>query len=72
MNLLSALLLGLAFAALLYYIAARRGADKFFWALMGFIFGPLALPFILLAKTPDRNQRSVLSKILGRRDRSQD
>jgi asparagine N-glycosylation enzyme membrane subunit Stt3 len=41
-------------AVLLWHIAAHRGANTFFWALMGALFGPLAIPFVFLAgkKTP--------------------
>lgn len=38
------------FAWLLYRIADKRGVHKNFWAIMGFVFGPLALPFVFLAK----------------------
>ncbi len=31
-------------------IAKRRGANTLFWAVMGALFGPLAIPFSLLSK----------------------
>lgn len=40
----------LVFAAILYLIAARRGVNKVFWAVMGFLFGPFALPFVFFAR----------------------
>lgn len=40
----------LFFAGVLYLIAAKRGARKGFWAVMGFLFGPLAIPFVFFAK----------------------
>ncbi|MDJ0784611.1 MAG: hypothetical protein QNJ22_21790 [Desulfosarcinaceae bacterium] len=40
----------IASAVLLWHMAHRRGANTFFWALMGALFGPLAIPFLLLAK----------------------
>ena len=43
-------IISLGFAVLLYWIADKRGANKIFWALMGFVFGPLALPFVFFAK----------------------
>jgi hypothetical protein len=44
------LLITVACAALCGYIAARRGANRVFWLAMGFAFGPLAIPFVFLAK----------------------
>ena len=38
---------------LLWYIADKRGANRLFWATMGAIFGPFAIPFVLMAK-PDK------------------
>ena len=35
---------------ILWIIAAKRGANTTFWAAMGAIFGPLAIPFVFLAK----------------------
>ena len=35
-------------AFLLWNIADKRGANTFFWAVMGAIFGPFAIPFIFL------------------------
>ena len=40
----------LFFAGVLYLIAAKRGANKNFWAMMGSLVGPLALPFVFFAK----------------------
>ncbi len=67
MNLLPALVFGLVFAAVLYYAAARKKANRTFWAVMGFFFGPLALPFILLAGPEAKDKKSILARILGRR-----
>lgn len=41
------------FGMVLYYIAAKRKADKVFWLAMGIVFGPFALPFVFFAKTKD-------------------
>ncbi len=38
------------FGILLYLIAEKRNADKKFWFIMGIVFGPLALPFVFIAK----------------------
>jgi len=40
----------LFFAGVLYLIAAKRGSNKNFWAMMGFLVGPLALAFVFFAK----------------------
>ncbi len=44
-------LISLAFAFLLGTIAEKRGAKIMFWAIMGAVFGPLAIPFVFFAKT---------------------
>jgi hypothetical protein len=43
----------MCFAVLLYLIAAERGSNKTFWAIMGFVFGPFAIPFVFFAKKVD-------------------
>ena len=37
-------------AFLLWSIADKRGANTLFWAIMGAVFGPLAIPFVFLTK----------------------
>ena len=48
-------------AALLWFIADKRGANTKFWAIMGAVFGPLAIPFVFLTKDhsskPDRSNQ---------------
>ncbi len=44
-------------AYLLWTIADKRGANTLFWATMGAIFGPLAIPFIFLT-TPKSSKSS--------------
>ncbi|MCP3872603.1 MAG: hypothetical protein GY699_05525 [Desulfobacteraceae bacterium] len=44
-------LISLAIAFLLDAIAEKRGAKVMFWAIMGEVFGPLAIPFAFFAKT---------------------
>ena len=34
-----------------HFLARRRGANAVFWGVMGAIFGPLAIPFVFMAKT---------------------
>ncbi|KPV41505.1 hypothetical protein AN478_02760 [Thiohalorhabdus denitrificans] len=41
-------LVSVAFAALLARGAARRGGNPVLWGGLGFFFGPLPLPFLLL------------------------
>ena len=48
-------LLSVAFAALLAWLAARRDANPVFWGGLGFFFGPLPLPFLLLARRRKRH-----------------
>ena len=50
MGYLVLLLISILFAGLLYLIAAKRGSNKTFWAIMGFFFGPFAIPFVFFAK----------------------
>lgn len=33
-----------------YYVAKSKGSNARYWAIMGAIFGPLALPFVFFAK----------------------
>jgi len=40
----------LFFGGLTYFIAAKRGANRIFWLVMGLVFGPFAIPFVFLAK----------------------
>ena len=44
------LLISLACAALCGVIAALRQARWVYWSVMGFAFGPFALPFVFMAK----------------------
>jgi len=39
-------------AILLWNIADKRGANTLFWAVMGGVFGPFAIPFVFLTKKP--------------------
>ena len=49
------ILISVLFGVLLYYLAGRKGYNKKFWFIMGFFFGPLALPFIILGKRKEQN-----------------
>jgi hypothetical protein len=44
------------FALVLGFIARKRGADSFFWTVIGGLFGPFAVPFVFFAKSHDRQQ----------------
>lgn len=37
-------------AVLCGFVAARRKARVVYWSVMGFIFGPFALPFVFMAR----------------------
>jgi hypothetical protein len=47
----------IACAILLWNIADKRGANTLFWAVMGGVFGPLAIPFVFLTK--NRSSKSA-------------
>jgi hypothetical protein len=49
-------------AVLLWFIADKRGANTLFWAIMGAVFGPLAIPFVFL--TTDKSAKPDRSKEL--------
>jgi hypothetical protein len=42
-------------AVFCHHVARKRGRPPVFWGVMGFIFGPFALPFVLLL--PDKNHQ---------------
>ena len=52
------IIISFCFAGILYLIAAKRGANKIFWGIMGFVFGPFAIPFVFFAKKVD-TQNSI-------------
>jgi ABC-type dipeptide/oligopeptide/nickel transport system permease component len=51
--LIISLLISVGCALLCGFIAARRKARWVYWSVMGFAFGPFALPFVFLAKPKD-------------------
>jgi hypothetical protein len=44
------LILNIVSVFVCYCIAKSRKAQSYFWAFMGAIFGPLAVPFVFLSK----------------------
>jgi hypothetical protein len=56
MDILVIFLISCLFAAFLYYLAAKRDADTLFWAVIGFLFGPFAIPFVFFSK-PRKNTK---------------
>jgi 4-amino-4-deoxy-L-arabinose transferase-like glycosyltransferase len=48
-------------SALCHYIAKKRGAKPVFWAAMGALLGPIALPFVFFSK-PQFKQSVVNEK----------
>ncbi|MBT2968693.1 MAG: hypothetical protein KME56_04715 [Candidatus Thiodiazotropha sp. (ex Ctena orbiculata)] len=44
------LALNLASIVICHHIAKSRGANSLLWALLGALFGPLAIPFALMIK----------------------
>jgi hypothetical protein len=53
MELTAVILISLLFGVLCYYLAGRKGYNKQFWLIMGILFGPFALPFIILGSKKD-------------------
>jgi len=41
----------LASGLICHQLAKHRGAQPVFWGVMGIVFGPLAIPFVFLART---------------------
>ena len=37
-------------------LAKSRGANPVFWGVMGLVFGPLAIPFVWMAKTQQHHK----------------
>ncbi|MCK9276282.1 MAG: hypothetical protein M0P57_14485 [Syntrophales bacterium] len=56
------IILSAFFGILLYFIAEKRGVNKIFWMVMGFIFGVFAVPFVFLAKPVDSTRRQKEKK----------
>ncbi len=58
-----AIILGVAilFGALFYGIAVWKKSNRWFWALMGLLFGPFALPFVFFAQPYPKNQKEESS-----------
>ena len=54
-NLLILSVFSISFAFILWLMADKRGANAKFWAVMGAIFGPLAIPFVFLTKGNSSN-----------------
>jgi SAM-dependent methyltransferase len=47
-------------AIILWHLAEKRGANTLFWAIMGAVFGPFAIPFVFLTKKiPERSTGST-------------
>lgn len=44
-------LIVLASGLICHQLARHRGAQPVFWGVMGIVFGPLAIPFVFLART---------------------
>ena len=42
-----------------YYTAKQRGLSKPYWIFMGALFGPLAVPFVFLAKSKRTNSNGA-------------
>lgn len=49
-------LISFVFAYLLGIIAEKRSAKVMFWAIMGAVFGPFAIPFVFFTKPKRENK----------------
>jgi hypothetical protein len=45
--------------ALCYQIALLRRADARFWAVMGLLFGPFAVPFVFFSKAKTLKKNNI-------------
>ena len=50
MNILIILSIFVTSSVICHMIAKNRGAKPVFWGVMGAVFGPLAIPFVLMIK----------------------
>jgi len=55
MGLIAIIIISFLFGMLCYYLAGRKGYNKQFWLVMGILFGPFALPFIILGKRKEQH-----------------
>lgn len=51
------LILALACVVLCHVIAKKRSLNPVYWAVMGAIFGPFAIPFVFIAKAKSAENR---------------
>ncbi|MDH3759569.1 MAG: hypothetical protein OEU50_01220 [Gammaproteobacteria bacterium] len=51
---IAVLLVGLMSVVTCYLVAKKRNANTTFWVAMAVLFGPLAIPFVFLAKSKDK------------------
>jgi hypothetical protein len=59
MGVVAVILISAFFGLLLYYMAERKGYHKPFWLMMGILFGPFALPFIIFGKKRDQHGKEI-------------
>lgn len=58
MNLLLLVIVNIICIVVCHSVAKSRGARPVFWGLMGAIFGPLAIPFVVFAQPESGNNAS--------------
>jgi dipeptide/tripeptide permease len=59
MSSIAIIIISVLFGMLYYYLAGRKGYNKQFWLVMGILFGPFALPFILLGKRKELHGEQI-------------
>ena len=55
MEIVLIVLIALISLVICHTIAKKRGTNRLFWAVMGALFGPLAIPFAFLSKPKNIN-----------------
>lgn len=59
MGMIIGFIISVVFAFLLGFIAHKRGAKVMFWAIMGLVFGPFAIPFVFFAITDQSDKHAA-------------
>ena len=55
MSPIALILICLVCAGICFFIAKQRGANTTYWVVMGFLVGPLAIPFVFFARKSSSN-----------------
>lgn len=64
-NLVVSLFASIGFASITYLIAKKREGNKIIWSILGFIFGPFAIPFCLFVTRKRKDKIGKQATVLG-------